>query len=137
VPTVLAETKAARPGFEVVARIFVCPTDDAEYARSVGRRLLTAYLTVPVYAAFHRWLGREPVLAPMWRAWAGGDRKAALAAIPDALVDELLVHGSPAECNERLRAYTEAGIQVPVIALVSPPGLTPETLPSLLTALAP
>jgi probable F420-dependent oxidoreductase len=137
VPTVIAETAAAPPGFEVVARIFVCPTEDAEYARTVGRRLLTTYLTVPVYAAFHRWLGRESVLTPMWRAWAAGDRKAALAAIPDAVVDELLVHGSPAECRERVRAYAQAGVHVPVMALVAPPGLTPATLPSLLTALSP
>jgi probable F420-dependent oxidoreductase len=137
VPTVLAETTEARQGFEVVARIFLCPTEDAEYARSVGRRLLTTYLTVPAYAAFHRWLGREPVLAPMWRAWAAGDRKPALAAIPDALVDELFVHGSPAECRERVRAYAEAGVHVPVMALVPPPGLTPDALPPLLTALSP
>jgi probable F420-dependent oxidoreductase len=135
VPTVLAETNAARDGFEVVARIFVCPTEDAEYARAIGRRLLTAYLTVPAYAAFHRWLGREPVLAPMWRAWAAGDRKAALAAIPDAVVDELLVHGSPAQCRDRVRAYVDAGVHVPVMALVDPPGRWPE--PSLLTALSP
>jgi probable F420-dependent oxidoreductase len=137
VPTVLGETTGARQGFEVVARIFLCPTEDSEYARSVGRRLLTTYLTVPAYAAFHRWLGREPVLAPMWRAWAAGDRKAALAAIPDGLVDELFVHGSPAECRERVRAYAEAGVHMPVMALVPPPGLTPDALPPLLTALSP
>jgi probable F420-dependent oxidoreductase len=136
VPTVLAETTKANR-FEVVARIFVCPTEDAGFARTVGRRLLTSYLTVPAYAAFHRWLGREPVLAPMWRAWAAGDRKGALAAIPDAVVDELLVHGSAAECRTQVRAYAEAGVDVPVMALIPPPGLTPDTLPALLNALAP
>lgn len=134
VPDVLAETAAARHrSFEIVARIFVCPTEDAGYARTIGRRLLTTYLTVPAYAAFHRWLGREAVLAPMWRAWAAGDRKAALAAIPDALVDELLVHGSPARCRERVRAYAEAGVTVPVMALVPPP----DPLLPLLSALSP
>jgi probable F420-dependent oxidoreductase len=138
VPTVLAETAAApRGSFEVVARIFVCPAEDADYARTVGRRLLTTYLTVPAYAAFHRWLGREPVLAPMWQAWAAGDRNGALAAIPDSLVDELMVHGSPAECRARVQAYADAGVDVPVMALVPPPALTPEALPPLLTALSP
>jgi probable F420-dependent oxidoreductase len=138
VPTVLAETTAApRGNFEVVARIFVCPTEDADYARTVGRRLLTTYLTVPAYAAFHRWLGREPVLAPMWQAWAAGDRNAALAAIPDSVVDELMVHGSPAECRARVRAYADAGVDVPVMALMPPPALTPAALPALLTALSP
>ena len=66
---------ARRSGFEVAARIFVCPTEDAAYARAIGRRLIAAYLTVPAYAAFHRWLGRGEVLEPMWEAWAAGDRK--------------------------------------------------------------
>ena len=64
------------PGKEIVARIFVCPTEDAERARAVGRIAVAAYLNVAVYAAFHRWLGRGPLLEEMWAAWAAGDRKA-------------------------------------------------------------
>ena len=56
--------------------------------------MITAYLNVEAYAEFHRWLGRGPALQPMWDAWAAGDRKAALAAIPDEVVDDLVVHGS-------------------------------------------
>jgi len=137
VPTALAETKGAGSGFEVAARIVVCPTEDAGYARAAGKRLIAAYLTVGVYAAFHRWLGREPVLAGMWRAWAAGDRKAAVAAIPDAVVDELIAHGSPAACRAQVEAYAEAGVTVPVLALLPTPDLTPQTLPALLAALGP
>ena len=52
--------------------------------------MITAYLNVEAYAEFHRWLGRGPALQPMWDAWAAGDRKGALAAIPDEVVDELV-----------------------------------------------
>jgi probable F420-dependent oxidoreductase len=123
VPTALAETKAAGPDFEVVARIFVCPTGDAGYARTLGRRMIAAYLTVPAYAEFHRWLGREPVLGAMWRAWAEGDRRGALAAIPDEVVDALVVHGAPSECRAKVQTYADAGIQVPVMALLPTPEL--------------
>ena len=132
VTTALAEAKEAAPGFEVAARIFVIPTEDAAYARTVGRRMIAAYLTVPAYAAFHRWLGRSEVLGPMWQAWQSGDRKGALAAIPDSLVDELIVHGSPAVCRERVRAYAEAGVTVPVMALTPTPELERGGLPALL-----
>ena len=44
---------------ELVARIFVIPTTDAATARYIGKRMVAAYLTVPVYAAFHEWLGRR------------------------------------------------------------------------------
>ena len=41
----------------------------------------------------------RPLLEEMWAAWAAGDRKAALAAIPDEVVDALVVHGSFDECR--------------------------------------
>lgn len=103
---------------EVVARIFVAPTDDAEAVRNLGRYAIAAYLNVPVYAAFHEWLGRGDVLADMWRLWKEGDRKAALAAIPDSLVDQLIVWGTPEACREHLGRYVENGVTTPAIALL-------------------
>jgi alkanesulfonate monooxygenase SsuD/methylene tetrahydromethanopterin reductase-like flavin-dependent oxidoreductase (luciferase family) len=106
------------PGKEIAARIFVAATADVEAARALGRRALAAYLNVPVYRAFHQWLGRGERLAPMWAAWAAGDRRGALAALDDELVDELLVHGPPGACGERLQEYVEAGIHTPILALL-------------------
>jgi probable F420-dependent oxidoreductase len=108
---------------ELIARVFVCPTADAQVARAIGRRMIAAYLTVPAYAAFHRWLGRGEVLRPMQDAWAAGDRKGALAAIPDEVVDDLVVHGTAGACRERVAAYREQGLDTPVIAVVAPPGV--------------
>jgi probable F420-dependent oxidoreductase len=105
-------------GKEIVARIFVCPTEDAERARFVGRVGIAAYLNVGVYAAFHRWLGRAPLLEGMWEAWRSGDRKAALAAIPDQVVDDLVVHGSPEECRDHVARYVANGVTVPVLAVL-------------------
>nr|BFE62265.1 LLM class F420-dependent oxidoreductase [Dactylosporangium thailandense] len=118
VATARAELAGAPDGFEIAARIFVCPTGDAAEARATARRLIAAYLTVPAYAAFHRWLGRGEVLKPMWDAWAAGDRKGALAAIPDEVVDQLIVHGSPAQCRAHVERYAAAGVTTPVIALL-------------------
>ena len=115
VATVKPEIGAAIP---VAARIFVCPTEDAELARAVGRRMIAAYLNVGVYAAFHRWLGRGPELEPMWNAWQSGDRKAALAAITDDVVDALVVHGSFDECRAHVGRYVAHGIDIPVMAVI-------------------
>jgi probable F420-dependent oxidoreductase len=122
VPRVTAELRGAPDGFDVAARIFVCPTTDAAYVRTVGKRMITAYLTVGAYAEFHRWLGREPVLGPVWDAWAAGDRKGALAAVPDELVDSLVLHGTPAQVRKQLEDYVAGGVRTPVIALVPAPG---------------
>jgi probable F420-dependent oxidoreductase len=112
----------AGPGCELVARIFVCPTADAGLARAIGRRMIAAYMTVPAYAAFHEWLGRGEAMGPMREAWAAGDRKGALEKIDDALVDDLVVHGAPEACRERVAEYQASGLDTPVIGLVPPPG---------------
>jgi probable F420-dependent oxidoreductase len=103
---------------EIVARIFVIVTEDKDLARMVGRRMITTYLNVPAYAEFHRWLGRGPALQPMWDAWAAGDRKGALAAIPDEVVDELVVHGSLPECKAHVQRYVDNGVTIPAPAIV-------------------
>ncbi|REE98520.1 LLM class F420-dependent oxidoreductase [Thermomonospora umbrina] len=110
---------------ELLARLFVCPTDDAEEARAIGRWMIAAYMTVPVYRAFHEWLGRGDALKPMNDAWAAGDRKGALEVIPDEVVDDLIVHGSPAACRDRIREYVDAGLTTPIVAVVPTGGLAP------------
>jgi probable F420-dependent oxidoreductase len=105
-------------GKEIVARIFVCPSEDTEAVRALARRMVAAYLNVPVYAAFHEWLGRGPLLQEMWAAWKAGDRKAALAAIPDEVVDDLVLHGSAAEVRDHIQRYIDNGVTTPALALV-------------------
>ena len=124
-PDVLGQpgtTPAARR--EIVARLMVVPTADADAARRVGRRAIAAYLNVGVYTAFHQDLGRD-ALEPMWKLWAAGDRAGALAAIPDDVVDELIVHGPPEACREHLAQYVAHGVTVPVIFVLPAAGVDP------------
>ncbi len=76
-------------------------------------------MNVHAYAEFQRWLGRGPALQGMWDAWAAGDRKGALAAIPDEVVDDLVVHGSFAQCRATIKRYMDNGVTIPALA-VSP-----------------
>jgi probable F420-dependent oxidoreductase len=108
-------------GKEIVARIFVLPTDNEEAVRFIGKRAIAAYLNVPVYAAFHAWLGRGETLQPMWDAWKAGDREAATAAIPDELIDALIVHGTPAQIREHLERYAANGVTTPAPAFLAGP----------------
>ena len=87
---------------------------------------------MPAYAAFHEWLGRGEAMRPMREAWAAGDRKGALAAISDQLVDDLIVHGAPQACRERVAQYQASGLDTPVIAVVPPPGSGPADVADLL-----
>ena len=118
VKTVAPYVHAGGEGKEIVARLFVVPTADRAVARAIARRAIAAYLTVPVYAAFHEWLGRSDLLAGLWAHWKAGDRKAALEAIPDEVVDDLVIHGSPEECREHIERYRAAGVTTPALAIL-------------------
>jgi len=57
----------------------------------------------------------ERLLLSLIRA---GDRKGALAAIPDEVVDELIVHGTPEECRAHIQRYVDNGVDTPAIAIL-------------------
>lgn len=118
VKTVAPIVHAEGEGKEIVARIFVCPSTDTETVRAQARRAIAAYLNVPVYAAFHQWIGRGEKLKPMWDAWSAGDRKGALEVISDDLVDELIIHGTPEACREHIGRYLEAGVTTPALSIM-------------------
>jgi len=108
-------------GKEVAARIFVMPSEDREAVRQLGTRLIAEYLNVPVYAAFHEWVGRGDALRDMWDAWQAGDRKRATASIPDEVLDDLIVNGSPEECAAHVRRYAANGITTPAPMVLAGP----------------
>lgn len=107
-----AAAKAGRDpkAVEITARLLV-NLDPPGAAGDAGvRRHITAYLNVPVYRAFHEWLGREAVLKPMWDAWERGDRRAAVAAVPPEVADALILRGSMAEIRAGVKRYLDAGV---------------------------
>ena len=120
---IAAELASATPEgrtTRLVAWVTVCPDADPEAVRGRARPLIAAYLNVPAYEQFHRWLGNEALLAPVWQAWKAGDRAGAVAAVSDELVDQLIVHGPVEHCRERLEQYREAGVTD--LALAVQPG---------------
>ena len=99
------------------AVVYFAPDADS---RERARRLLVAYANVPAYSEHHRRLGRGAALEPVWTAWRQGDRRAALEALPDSVLDELVVSGSPQECRAHLQAYLEAGLDGIVVHVLTP-----------------
>jgi probable F420-dependent oxidoreductase len=121
-------------GKEIVARLFVLPTEDRDLVRLVGRRAIAQYLNVPVYAAFHDWLGRGEMLRDMWDFWQKGERDKATAAIPDELVDDLIIWGSPEQIRDHVDRYVAAGVTTPAPAILAPPDQARATMRALAPA---
>jgi probable F420-dependent oxidoreductase len=105
-------------GKEIVARIFVCPNPDRDVVLPAAKFAMAAYLNVPVYRAFHEWLGRSELLAEHWAQWDAGDRKGSLDKIPDSLVDDLIVNGTPDECVAHIERYVANGVTTPALLIM-------------------
>jgi len=103
---------------EIVARIFVCPNADRETVLAQAKRAVAAYVNVPVYRAFQEWLGRGELLAQHWELWDAGDRAGSIEAMPDQVVDELMVHGTPEECRAHIARYHANGVTTSALAIM-------------------
>jgi len=48
-------------------------------------------------------------------AWTKGDRTGAAKLVPDELIQSMGVAGTPTECRERIEAYRQSGLGLPII----------------------
>ena len=114
-----AAGKDTNAPLDVVCRILVAIDEDTDALRGELRRHLTAYMTVPQYNNFFREIGFEREATAAAEAWNAGDRKAALAAVPDRMLEEIYVFGSLDHCRARLAEYTKAGVTATALDLTS------------------
>lgn len=131
-PKVTAQLTDAPEGFELLCRFFCIP-GEREQVEPLARFMFSSYITVPVYAAFYRWLGYGEQIDPMVAAWEAGDRQAAAAAAPWEAIEEMFLFGTPEEMKERLAAFVAGGVTLPILT----PIVTPDKLGETIDALAP
>jgi probable F420-dependent oxidoreductase len=99
---------------EIACRVFVIP-GDPELADVQARRFIAAYLTVPVYAGYQRWLGRGVALAPMVEAWQAGNRVEAVELVPSQVVDDLLLCRGFGPSRSAIESYFRAGVNTIIL----------------------
>jgi probable F420-dependent oxidoreductase len=131
-PRVTAELEQAPEGFELLCRFFCLP-GEREQVEPLARFMFASYATVPVYEAFFRWLGYGERIDEMVAAWRAKDREHAVAAAPWDVIEDTFVFGTPDQMRERLDAFVDGGITLPILTPVT----TPDRMPELIGALAP
>jgi probable F420-dependent oxidoreductase len=132
VPRVMEQLEGAPEDFELACRFF-CLEGEREQVEPLARFMFASYATVPVYANFFRWLGYADQIDPMAEAWEAKDRKRAIELAPWELIEDVFVMGSAEQMKERLQAFVEAGITVPVLLPIT----MPDRVGDLISALAP
>jgi probable F420-dependent oxidoreductase len=131
-PKVAAQLDGAPDGFELLCRFFCLP-GPREQVEPLARFMFASYVSVPVYAAFYRWLGHGEAIAEMCEAWGARDRERALAAAPWELIEETFVLGEPDAMRERLEQFVAGGITLPILTPIT----SPDRAGELIEALAP
>lgn len=63
--------------------------------------------------AAHGFSGEADAIAS---AWKSGDREAAIKAVSDEMIDATSIAGPPDYCRERLEAYRQSGVDLPIIS---------------------
>jgi probable F420-dependent oxidoreductase len=129
---VTAELDGAGEDFELLCRFFCLP-GEREQVEPTARFMFSSYVTVPVYAAFYRWLGHGEAIAEMCAAWEARDRQRAAEAAPWDLIEQMFILGTPEQMKERLGEFVAGGITLPILTPIT----TPDKLGELIEALSP
>jgi F420-dependent oxidoreductase-like protein len=105
-----------RDGFEIAPSVQTIVTDDVESARDFLRPLLALYIggmgsrEANFYNSLVCRYGYEAEAGRIQELYLEGKQMEAIAAVPDALVDEVALVGPPERIRDRLDAYREAGV---------------------------
>lgn len=127
--------RAASPGKEIVERLVCCPDVPVEDIRPMLRFQIAPYAVVPAYNRYLSAQGFEEEAVAAAAHWGAGDRASAVEAITDEMVDALTLIGPAEACKERIESFREAGLDTPILMLVSPQG--PDGVLKLMERMAP
>lgn len=104
-------------GIEVTTLMPTSVADTREAALAALRPGLAFYAGFfPRYNRMMAEHGFAAEAAAIAEAWARGDREAAERAVSDAMIDATSIVGTPEQCRDRVEAYRQSGIDVPILS---------------------
>jgi alkanesulfonate monooxygenase SsuD/methylene tetrahydromethanopterin reductase-like flavin-dependent oxidoreductase (luciferase family) len=85
--------------------------DDLATARQAAREFLVHYARWPHYAKTFAASGYEEEMRRVALAYSSGDMGAAMAALTDTLLDDVVLLGPPARIQEGIDRFAQAGVE--------------------------
>ncbi len=98
----------------IYAYVHCAVTDRDRYAEQARKDLLN-YAVVDAYANQFARAGFADDVAAFRERWSARDRDGALAAIGDRWVDEIQIMGDDAHVRSAVQAYSDKGVDVPIV----------------------
>jgi F420-dependent oxidoreductase-like protein len=118
-----------RDGFDIAPTVHVIVSDDLAVARDALRPLLALYIGgmgargANFYNALVRRYGYESDAERIQQLYLEGKQRDAIAAVPDALVDDVTLVGSKERIADRLAAWRESGVTTLLVSTHDPVAL--------------
>jgi F420-dependent oxidoreductase-like protein len=122
-----ARTGRTLDGFDIATTVNVLVDDDLDRARDAMRPSLALYVggmgsrDRNFYNQLVRRYGFEDAARDVQEHYLAGRRAEAMAALPDALIDQVTLAGPADRIRDRLRAYRDAGVGTLCVAPVPGP----------------
>jgi F420-dependent oxidoreductase-like protein len=111
-----------RDGFDIAPSVQVIVSDDVDAARDVMRPILALYVGgmgargANFYNALVRRYGYEEEAERIQQLYLDGKQREAIAAVPDALIDDVALVGPRERIRDRLAAWRESGATTLLVA---------------------
>jgi alkanesulfonate monooxygenase SsuD/methylene tetrahydromethanopterin reductase-like flavin-dependent oxidoreductase (luciferase family) len=125
-----ARRNGGRPeGWDLAAHVPVVVTDDVQSARDFLKPLLALYVGgmgakgQNFYTRLAERYGYAEAAATIQDLYLGGKKNEAIAAVPDALVDEVGLVGDRARIADRVAAFRDCGVTTLVLQARQPEAL--------------
>lgn len=93
-----------------------CVTENPAQVEQASREQIARYGAMVYYRQYFASIGFATEAAALASAWERGDREAAVQAVTLPMIRALTIYGSAEECQQRLQAYRDAGLQLPIVA---------------------
>ena len=100
---------------DVACYLSTAVVDDVEQVRPVVQREIAGYFRMPFYMNYFEQSGFKAEAAAVSQAFARGDADGAVAAISEAMQNELAIFGSAEHCRREVEARRSLGLKLPVI----------------------
>ena len=121
-PTQIARVASAQRDHFFLANMVPTVIDsNIGAARSIHRRTLAGYLTLPNYRNYWKQAGYEDEMGAIEAALAAGNRDGLPALMTDAWIDDCTISGSPHAVRDRLEEWMSLGV-LPIAVMSSTTG---------------
>jgi alkanesulfonate monooxygenase SsuD/methylene tetrahydromethanopterin reductase-like flavin-dependent oxidoreductase (luciferase family) len=134
--SILPAEKRADPDFLVANMIPTCISDDVEAAKTVNRRTLTRYTTLPNYRNYWKEAGYVEEMTAIETAIAEGRQSDIPSLMSDKWLADATLFGSASQVRDGIAAWREAGVSTPVIVPTSASGNQLKAVDELFAAYA-